>query len=112
MNLQENLTGKELGGIVIRYEYYNGDFMAISKLHPVAFGASSGLIFGVSVLLLSFFAYYFLNGKPIILELGTMYLAYNSSPINSALCGVVAGLNGFVGGYIFSWIYNLLIDIL
>lgn len=86
--------------------------MAISKLHPVAFGVSSGIIFGTSVLVMGLIAYYFLNGKPIIVEMGTMYLSYNSTPINSALCGVIGGFNAFIAGYVFSWAYNLSIDIL
>ena len=84
--------------------------MRLSKLHPVALGASFGIISGVMVLGMALLAQVFLDGKPIVAALGTMYISYNTSLINSLLVGVYAFANGFVGGYVVAWIYNFLID--
>jgi len=84
--------------------------MAISKLHPVALGISVGIITGVSIFAMGMMAHLFLVGKPVVAAIGTSYLTYNPSPINSALGGVLGFVNAFIGGYLAAWIYNLLID--
>ena len=84
--------------------------MSFSKIHPVALGLSFGVISGISALLMCLAAYSFFNDKPIVAAVGTMYISYNPSLINSALGGVAGFVNAFIAGYVAAWIYNLLLD--
>ena len=84
--------------------------MTISKLHPTALGLSFGVISGLSVFGMGLLAQMFLHGKPLVAAVGTMYVSYNASLINSALGGVVGFVNAFIAGYIVAWIYNFLLN--
>ena len=84
--------------------------MTIGKIHPIAFGVIAGILFSVSVFSMGLLAHFFLVDKPIILGVGTLYITYNPSLINAVFCTVIAGINGFIGGYIFSRIYNFLVE--
>ncbi len=83
--------------------------MTISNLHPVAFGVALGVISGVSIFGMGLLAQMFLHGKPLVAAVGTMYISYNATLINSALGGVVSFVNAFIAGYVAAWIYNVLI---
>lgn len=83
--------------------------MALSRIHPLALGLTLGIISGLSVFIMGVLAYIVLDGKPIVSMLGTMYVTYNPTLINSILGGIIAFVNAFIAGYIAAWIYNLLI---
>lgn len=84
--------------------------MSISKIHPVALGVSLGIISGVSIFIMGLLAHAFFYGKPLVAAMGTMYISYNPSIINSALGGTLGFVNAFIAGYVAAWLYNLLID--
>ena len=82
--------------------------MKASKLHPLALGISLGIISGVSTFIMGLLAYLLLNGKPLVSMVGTMYLTYNPTLMNSLLGGAIVFVNGLIAGYIAAWIYNFL----
>lgn len=84
--------------------------MAYTKLHPIAFGLSIAILAGVSAFLMGLFANMFFNGKPLVSMVGTMYVTYNPSLMNSALGALIVFVNALIGGYIAAWIYNFLAD--
>ena len=84
--------------------------MTVSKLNPVALGISFGVISGLTIFGMGVMAQMFLHGKPVVAAMGTMYISYNGSMINSLLGGAIGFVNAFIAGYIASWIYNFLID--
>lgn len=81
-----------------------------SKLHPIALGLSFAVIAGVITFLMGLSANMFFNGKPLVSMLGTMYITYHPTVLNSAFGALIAFVNGLVGGYIAAWLYNLLAD--
>jgi hypothetical protein len=81
-----------------------------SKIHPIALGLSFAIIAGVATLLMGLLAHAVFNGKPLVSMLGSMYITYNPSLMNSAIGALIAAVNGLIGGYIAAWIYNLLCD--
>lgn len=83
--------------------------MAFSRIHPVAMGLAIGAISGLSTFFMGMLALAFYTGKPLVAMVGTMYVTFNPSMINSALGAVVMFVNAFIGSYIAAWIYNLLI---
>lgn len=81
-----------------------------SKIHPIALGVSFAIIAGIVTFLMGLSAHALFNGKPLVSMLGTMYITYNPSLLNSAIGALIAAVNGLVGGYIAAWLYNLLSD--
>lgn len=84
--------------------------MKVSKLNPVALGISFGIISGLTLFSMGLLALFFLHGKPIVAAMGTMYVSYNSSFMNSLLGGLMGFVNAFIAGYIGAWLYNLFVD--
>ena len=83
-----------------------------SKIHPIAFGLSLGIVSGLSAFGVGLFMQLFMNGKPIAAVVGQFYLGYNPSYYNSAIGAAIGLVGGFIGGFIFSWLYNSLIKML
>jgi hypothetical protein len=84
--------------------------MAYSKLHPIAFGVSIAALSSASTLLVCFFANMLFGGKPLVAMLGSMYISYNPSILNSVLAAILVFVNVLIGGYIAAWIYNFLAE--
>jgi hypothetical protein len=84
--------------------------MAYSKIHPIALGLSLAIIAGISSFLMGLFANMFFSGKPLVSMIGTLYISYNPSILNSALGALIVFINALIAGYIAAWIYNLLSD--
>ena len=84
--------------------------MTISKINPVALGISFGIVSGLTLFGMGLMAQMFLHGKPIVAALGTMYISYNGSMMNSLLGGVIGFVNAFIAGFIAAWVYNFLLD--
>jgi hypothetical protein len=86
--------------------------MAHSKLHPIALGLSIAIIASVATLLIGLSINMFFNGKPIACMIGSLYLTYNPSILNSALSALIVFVDSLIGGYIAAWLYNVLSDYL
>lgn len=96
--------------LIIRYLGKKGELMKYAKLHPIAIGIAIAIIAGVSTLLMGLFINMFFNGKPLVSMIGTLYITYNPSLLNSALSALIVFVNALIGGYIAAWIYNLLAE--
>lgn len=81
------------------------------KLHVPAFGIACGLIWGLGVFVLTWWMMIFATAGPAEPTfIGRIYLGYTVSGAGSVI-GLVWGLlDGFFGGLVFAWLYNLLID--
>jgi len=78
------------------------------KLNVKAVGLSFGLIWGFGLFILTWWVIAFegATGDPTIL--GMVYRGYNLSAAGSFI-GLVWGLaDGFVGGLVFAWLYNMI----
>ena len=84
--------------------------MVLSKINPLAWGVSIGVLSGLATLFASLAALVVYAGKPIVAMIGTMYVTYNPSLINTGLGVAIVAFNAFVGCYIAAWVYNFLID--
>lgn len=76
------------------------------ELRKRALGLSLGLVWGLTILLGTWWL--LLRGSPgkIISRLGTVYLGYTYS-WGGAVIGFVWGfVDGFIGGFLIAWFYN------
>jgi hypothetical protein len=89
-----------------------GDFMAASKLQPLAMGITLGALSALITFSLGMLAHTFLSGITTAIAVGTLYLTYNSSFLGSVVLGGLALITGFIGGYIFASLYNFLTDLI
>jgi hypothetical protein len=86
----------------------NGNRSTIKKLNVTAFALSCGLLWGVGLFLLTWWIIAFdgATGEPTLI--GKLYRGYSVSPIGSLIGLAWALADGFVGGAIFAWLYNLI----
>jgi len=79
------------------------------RLQPRAFGLACGILWGVGLMLVTW--WFMIVGSPgsTLAKLGIVYIGYNVS-FWGGFVGLIWGfLDGFVGGFIFSWLYNKLL---
>lgn len=85
--------------------------MALLKLNPVAFGITLGGLSGLSIFGIGIVLHTFFPGLPIGGAIGTLYITYNPSFLNSFVCGALGFMGGAISGYIFARLYNILTDL-
>lgn len=76
------------------------------KLNIKALGLATGILWGVSIFLLT--GWFLLLGHPgnLLSKLGGIYLGY-SVTWPGAFVGLIWGfLDGFIGGAVLAWLYN------
>lgn len=79
------------------------------KLNVKAFALAIALVWGLGVFFGTWWIIFFDGSTGEMTLLGKVYRGYNISPIGS-LIGLVWGLiDGFIGGVIFAWIYNIFV---
>jgi hypothetical protein len=72
------------------------------------FAAVCGLLWGMTLFLVSIWVWLREGTHPRPLELGRIYPGYTAGPIGS-LVGLVWGvIDGLIGGGLFAWLYNTL----
>lgn len=73
-----------------------------------AFGLTCGLLWGLSLFILTLWIIAFegASGEPTMI--GMVYRGYNISVAGSFIGLVWGVVDGFVGGVVFAWLYNLL----
>jgi hypothetical protein len=79
------------------------------KLNVRAFALACGLIWGLGLLVLTWWIMLFdgATGEPTII--GQIYRGFNISP-GGSLLGLVWGFfDGLIGGAVFAWLYNALV---
>lgn len=78
------------------------------KLDIKAFALACGIIWGLGMLVITWWVIAFegVTGDPT--ALGVIYRGYNISPTGSIIGLVWGFFDGVIGGAIFAWLYNLL----
>jgi len=78
------------------------------KLNIKAFGLSCGIIWGLGLLLITWWIIAFDGATGQTTLIGQVYRGYCISPLGS-IAGLVWGfVDGLIGGAIFAWLYNLI----
>jgi hypothetical protein len=80
------------------------------KLNIKAFTLTFGLVWGFGLFFLTWWIIAFdgVTGKSTFI--GQVYRGYNISPIGSLIGLIWAFADGAIGGAIFAWLYNALVD--
>jgi hypothetical protein len=78
------------------------------KLDIKAFAITCSLIWGFGVFFLTWWVIMFDGATGEVTLLGRLYRGYSISPQGSVIGLLWALADGFVGGAIFAWLYNLL----
>ena len=79
------------------------------KLNVKAFSLTTALICGIGLFLLTWWVILFEGATGAKTVIGLVYRGYNISPLGS-LIGLLWGIvDGFIGGIIFAWLYNLFV---
>lgn len=78
------------------------------KLNVLSFALACGIIWGLGLFILTWWVIAFdgATGEPTLV--GLIYRGYKISPAGSFIGLAWALPDGFVGGAIFAWLYNLL----
>lgn len=80
------------------------------KLDVKAFGLTCGLVWGFGLLALTWWVILFEGPSDAPTILGHVYRGYSITPLGSVIGLFWALLDGFVGGIVFAWLYNLLAE--
>lgn len=78
------------------------------KLSILAFGLACGLIWGVGLMMVTWWIMLFDGATAERTLVGMVYRGYNITPAGSVIGLLWAVPDGFIGGAIFAWLYNLL----
>ena len=80
------------------------------KLNVLAFGIASGVLWGASMFILTWWIIMFHGSSEEPTFIGQIYLRYTISPQGSII-GLIWGLvDGFIGGLLLAWLYNFVLD--
>lgn len=92
-----------------KHQAHNREKEYSMKLDVRAFSITCALIVGLGLFLVTWWIILFdgASGDPTFI--GRVYRGYNISPLGS-IFGLMWGLvDGFIGGLIFSWLYNMIL---
>jgi hypothetical protein len=80
------------------------------KLNIKAFALACGIIWGLGLFCLTWWVIAFdgATGEPTLI--GMLYRGYNISAMGSVIGLVWGFFDGLIGGLVFAWLYNRLID--
>ncbi len=78
------------------------------KLNVKALALTFGIIWGIGLFILTWWIILFEGATGEATFIGRVYLGYRISPLGSLIGLVWAFVDGFIGGAIFAWLYNLL----
>ena len=78
------------------------------KLNVKAFGLVCGLLWGIGLFVLTWWIIAFEGVTGELTFIGRLYRGYNISPVGSLIGLVWAFTDGFIGGAVFAWLYNLI----
>ena len=80
------------------------------KLNIKAFALTCGLIWGFAVLFLTWWLILLEGGTPAPCFLNRVYRGYTMTPVGSLIGAIWAFIDAGIGGTIFAWLYNLLVE--
>ena len=78
------------------------------KLNVKAFALTCGLVWGLGLMMLTWWIMLFEGATGDVTFLGRLYRGYNISFTGSIIGLVWAFFDGAIGGAIFAWLYNLI----
>lgn len=78
------------------------------RLNIRAFGFTCALVWGLGLFVLTWWVIAFDGATGEATLLGRIYRGYNISPTGSVIGLVWAFADGFIGGVVFAWLYNVL----
>jgi hypothetical protein len=78
------------------------------KLNVKAFALTCSLFWGFGLFLITWWIILIGGATGETTLIGRIYLGYNISPLGTVIGLIWALLDGFVGGAIFAWLYNLI----
>ena len=79
------------------------------KLNIKAFALTCGLIWGLSLFILTWWIIAFDGITGELTFLGRFYRGYSITPVGSVIGLIWATIDGGIGGAIFAWLYNLIV---
>ena len=80
------------------------------KLDAVKFGLSAGIIWGISVFVMTLIAQGTGYGIGLVSALGKLYIGEQPTIIGAILGMVYGFFDAGIGFYIFAWLYNKLVE--
>lgn len=80
-----------------------------SKLGIFSFAVASGITWALGVFFLGIIAMKYELGGPVVTLLGSMYKGFEPTVVGAAWGGLWALLDGFIGGAVLAFLYNLCI---
>lgn len=80
------------------------------KLNLKAFALTFGLIWGFGLMFLTWWVMIFNGATGNATIIGQVYRGYNISFLGSIIGLIWGFFDGMIGGAIFAWLYNLLVD--
>lgn len=78
------------------------------KLNVWAFAIAGAILWGLAVLLVTWWIILFEGATGEVTMLGHVYRGYNISFVGGLIGLAWAAVDGFIGGMIFAWLYNKL----
>ena len=78
------------------------------RLNIRAFGLTCAFVWGLGLFFLTWWVIAFDGATGEVTFLGRIYRGYNISPIGSVIGLIWAFADGFIGGVVFAWLYNIL----
>lgn len=78
------------------------------KLNKKAFALACGIIWGVTILIMTLWVLWRGGGNTLIL-LEQFYFGYSISYLGAVIGLIYGFVDGFIGGWIFSWLYNIFV---
>jgi hypothetical protein len=78
------------------------------RLNIKAFALTCGLIWGFGLFLLTWWIIAFEGASGDLTFIGRIYRGYSLSPTGSFIGLIWALIDGFIGGAVFAWLYNLI----
>ncbi len=79
------------------------------KISPMAFGLSLGILWALSVVIISLLGMYFSYGLSVVSFLSSVYLGYELTVIGIIIGAGWSFLDGFIGGALIAFLYNLFV---
>lgn len=77
-------------------------------LNAKNFGLACGIIWGIAVLFIGLMSAYTNWGLEMQSVIASIYIGYEPTIAGSIIGGAWGFVDGFIGGYIFIWLYNKL----
>jgi hypothetical protein len=80
------------------------------KLNVKAFALACGLVFGFGLFFITWWIIAFDGATGEVTFIGRLYRGYTISPVGSIIGLIWAFFDWMIGGAIFAWLYNLIVD--